>query len=240
MAQVDLSSVPGVTGSSPHLTGYVARPSGPGPWPGVVVVHEVFGLDDVMRRQADHLASLGYLAILPDLFSEGGARRCLVGTFRAMSKGEGRPFADIEASRQWLLAQEDCTGKVGVIGFCMGGAFALLTAKRGFDASAPNYGALPKDLQGTVEGACPVVASYGGKDVLRGSAAKLENALNAAGVPNDVKEYPNAGHSFLNDAAAGPRWLQPVERVLNVGPEPASATDAWGRIERFFGEHLAA
>ena len=240
MTQAELSSIPGVTGSSPHLLGYVARPSGAGPWPGVVVVHEVFGLDDVMRRQADHLASLGYLAILPDLFSQGGARRCLVGTFRALSKGEGRPFADIEASRQWLLAQDDCTSKVGVIGFCMGGAFALVAAARGFDASAPNYGALPKDLQGTVEGACPVVASYGGKDVLRGSAAKLENALNAAGVPNDVKEYPNAGHSFLNDAPVGPRLLHPVERVLKVGPEPASAADAWSRIERFFGQHLAA
>ncbi len=240
MAEVDLSSVEGVTGTSRNLTGYVARPSGNGPWPGVVVVHELFGLDDVMRRQADHLASLGYLAVLPGLFSDGGARRCLVSTFRAMAKGSGRPFNDIEASRHWLLAQDDCSGKVGVIGFCMGGAFALLTAKRGFDVAAPNYGALPKDLQSAVTGACPVVASYGGKDVLRGSAAKLQRALTSAGVPNDVKEYPNAGHSFLNDAPAGPRWLQPVERVLKVGPEPASAADAWRRIDGFFREHLAA
>lgn len=228
-----------VSGASPALRGVLARPHGDGPWPGVVMLHEAFGVDDVMRRQARRLASSGYVVLLPDLFSQGGPRRCLVATFRALTKGQGRAFADIEASRQLLLARPDCSGRVGVIGFCMGGGFALLAATRDFDVSAPNYGVLPRDLDRAVSGACPVVASYGGRDrMLRGAAGKLEQALERAGVPHDVREYPSAGHSFLNDSEAGPGWIRPLMRVSGAGPEPESARDAWARIEAFFAEHL--
>lgn len=238
MDLVDLTDA-SVADASPGLRGYVARPSGPGPWPGVVMVHEIFGLDDVARRQADRLAAAGYLTVAVDLFSNGGARRCLISTFRSLSAGSGRPFDDIETARRWLEQQSDHAGKVGVIGFCMGGAFALVTAARGFDASAVNYGQLPKDLDATVEGACPIVASYGGSDrTLRGAAAKLETALTRAGVEHDVKEYPGAGHSFLNDAPNGPRVLRPVLRIAGIGPHPESAPDAWARIESFLDEHL--
>ena len=84
----------------------------------------------------------------------------------------------------------------------MGGGFALLAAARGFDAAAPNYGPLPKDLDGALKGACPMVASYGGRDwELPGAAAKLEAALTRHGVAHDVKEYPGAGH---------PSWAAPT------------------------------
>src|SRR5215218_8036202 len=176
-------------------------PVGAGPWPGVVVLHESFGLNDDIRQQADRLAAAGYLALAPDLFSAG------------------------------------CTGRVGVIGFCMGGGFALLTAARGFDASAPNYAHLPKDLDGALRGACPVVASYGAKDkTLRGTAAKLSGALERAGVEHDVREYPDAGHSFLNRHDLGPGGA--LLRVAGIGYHEPSAEDAWGRILRFFEAHL--
>jgi carboxymethylenebutenolidase len=237
MPDLHLGRVP--DGSS-HLTGYVARPAGGGPWPGVVAIHEGWGLDAVMRRQADRLAAAGYLTLAPNLFSDGGAMRCVVSTFLAMGRVRGRPFADIEASRQWLLDQADCTGRAGVIGFCMGGGFALLTANSGFDAASVNYGLPPRDMTTALRQACPIVASYGGKEP--GAALtvrRLEKTLTGLGIEHDVKLYPAAGHSFLNDAPNGPALLRPLLRVARMGPEPESAADAWRRIEAFFAAHLS-
>jgi len=239
MEEVDLSALTRVDGGSPHLSGHLARPAGDGPWPAVVVVHEAFGVDEVMLRHVERLARAGYLALMPDLYSEGGLRRCLVSTLRAFSSGRGRAFDDIEASRRWLAGRADCTGRVGVIGFCMGGGFALLSANRGFDAGAVNYGYLPKDLDAALEGACPLVTSYGAKDrSLRGASTKLDAALGRAGVAHDSREYPGAGHAFLNDAMVGPRVLHPLMRVTGIGPHPESSADAWKRIDAFFAEHL--
>ena len=237
MSKVQLGPV---SRGSSQLTGYVAKPSSDEPWPGVVAIHEAWGLDDVMRRHADRLAAAGYLTLAPDLFSDGGAKRCVLSTFRALASGQGRAFADIEASRRWLLEQSDCTGKVGVIGFCMGGGFALVTSTRGFDVASVNYGMVARRAEQALVGACPIVGSYGKKDrTMPAMAPKLERALTTLGVEHDVKTYPNAGHSFLNDAPNGPAALRPLLKVMNVGPEPASAADAWRRIEAFFAEHLA-
>ncbi|MDP9118387.1 MAG: dienelactone hydrolase family protein [Actinomycetota bacterium] len=238
MPDIALGSVPG---GSANFKGYVSRPAGGGPWPGVVAVHEAWGLDAMIRRQADRMADAGYLTLAPDLFSDGGTKRCLVSTIRAMILGGGKPYADIEAARQWLLDQGDCTGRVGILGFCMGGGFALAVAGSGFDASAPNYGVLPRDLDGALKGSCPIVASYGAKDIgAAKSVARLEKALAKHHVAHDVKLYPDAGHSFLNDGPSGPRVLRPLLRVAHIGPEPASARDAWSRIEAFFAAHLGA
>ncbi|MFE1884362.1 dienelactone hydrolase family protein [Streptomyces diastatochromogenes] len=237
---VDLSPSSSRLGGSRRLTGHLARPAGEGPWPGVVVVHEALGVEEVMLRQTRRLADAGYLALMPDLFTQGGARRCLVATMRAALSGRGRAYQDIEAARDHLARHPDCTGAVGIIGFCMGGSFALMTAGRGqFDAAAANYGLLPKDLNAVLADACPVVGSYGGRDrMLQGAAARLDTALDRLGVVHDVKEYPDAGHSFLNDAEVGPRLLRPLLRVAGMGPHPASAADAWQRIETFFDTHL--
>lgn len=239
MPDLDLTWLSAASGGSQSLRAHVATPAGDGPWPGVVMIHETFGLDDVMRRQAARLAAAGYLTLAPDLFSDGGARRCLVSTMRAMVTGQGKAFRDIETARQWLMQSPTCTGKVGLIGFCMGGGFALMTAQSGFDVASVNYGRLPREPDAALSGACPIVGSYGGRDPsLRHAAAKLGATLDRLGVVHDIKEYPTAGHAFLNDAEVGPRMLRPLFRVAGVGPEPASAADAWGRIEAFFAEHL--
>jgi carboxymethylenebutenolidase len=232
-------SIGATDGGSAELRGYLAVPGGPGPWPGVVAIHEAFGIDDVMRRQADRLATAGYLTFLPDLYSDGGAARCVMGTFRALYAGHGKAFVDIDAANGWLREHDDCTGRVGVIGFCMGGAFALVSANRGFEASSVNYGPLPPGIEKRLTGACPIVASYGKKDFsTRGAANKIERTLTKLDVPHDVKLYPNAAHSFLNDAMVGPRPLRPLLRVTGFRPEPESAKDAWLRIEAFFAEYL--
>jgi carboxymethylenebutenolidase len=239
VSDIDLSDIAATRGGSRNLRGYLVKPSGAAPWPGVVMLHEAFGLDAVMRRQAERLAAAGYLTLAVDLFSAGGAVRCLVSTMRALITGHGRAFADIEAAREWLVQSPECTDRIGVIGFCMGGGFALLTAGSGFEVASVNYGSLPRDLDAAAAAACPIVASYGGRDrTLRNAASKLEEALTKAGIVHDVKEYSTAGHAFLNDAETGPRVLRPLLRVAGMGPEPAAAADAWHRIEDFFAHHL--
>ena len=203
------------------------------------MIHEAFGLEEVMQRQAKRLAAAGFLTLAVDLYSAGGAKRCLVPTMTSMLRGHGKAFTDIEVARSWLVESPDCTGKIGVIGFCMGGGFAMVSAGD-FDAASVNYGQLPRKLDEAVVDACPIVGSFGGKDFsLRGAAAKLETALSNAGIENDVKEYPTAGHAFLNDAEAGPKVLRPLERILGIGHNPVAAQDAWKRIDSFFERHLA-
>jgi carboxymethylenebutenolidase len=166
VTMVDLRALSAGTGGSAELTGYFVRPQTPGPWPAVVVIHEAFGLDGVNRRHTERIAGMGYLALAPDLFSDGGPKRCLAATLTALRSGQGKAYADIEAARQWLLVQDGATGKVGIIGFCMGGGFALMSVHNGFDVAAPNYGRLPAELDEAVADACPVVASYGGRAFL--------------------------------------------------------------------------
>jgi carboxymethylenebutenolidase len=209
--------MPHVTLSGGLPAHLVLPPVGPGPWPGVVVIHEVFGINDDIREQTGRLAAAGYLALAPDLYRGLGKRRCLLATFKALFRGEGQAFEDLEAARAELAARADCTGKVGVLGFCMGGGFALLAASRGFDAAAPNYGPLPKALD--LSGACPMVASYGGRDwELPGAAAKIEAELTRHGIAHDVKEYPGAGHSFMGRPNSDPFFRVARIESRELGP----------------------
>lgn len=216
----------------------ITRPVDEGPWPGVVMLHEIFSIDDVLRRQADRLAAAGYLVYAPDLLGDGFRLACIVRAVRALNAHQGRPFEVIEAVRRRLADDPGCTGRVGVIGFCLGGGFALVTAARGFDAASVNYGPIPADVDDVLRGSCPVVASYGERDRLLKEVPRLEAALESNGIPYDVKPYPTAGHSFLNDAPNGPRLFRPLAKIAHVGPEPVAAADAWQRIEAFFAEHL--
>jgi carboxymethylenebutenolidase len=225
------------TASSGELRAYLALPIGPSPHPGVIVIQDALGLSDDIREQADKLAAAGYLALAPDLYSGRGIR-CVIATIRASRSGSGLAYDDIEAARALLAAREDCTGRIGIIGFCMGGGFALLCAPRGFQVASVNYGEVPEDAGERLAGACPIVGSYGARDRgLRGGAERLEQALTGANVAHDVKEYPDAGHGFLNRFNSGP-LLTPLLHVGGVGYHHASAEDAWRRILSFFAEHL--
>ncbi len=222
-----------------ELRAYLAQPRGAGPWPGVVVIMDALGLSDDIRLQADRLAAAGYLAFAPDLYSGRGIR-CVAATVAASRSGKGEAYANIEAARHWLGAREDCTGRIGIIGFCMGGGFALLSAPRyDFAAASVNYGEVPKDAAARLAGCCPVVASFGKRDPeLPGRARRLEEALTELGVEHDIKEYPGVGHAFMNRINVGPA-LNPLMRLVRMHYDHPSAEDSWRRILTFFDAHLA-
>lgn len=227
--------IPASAGS--HQRAYLAVPPvGDGPHPGVVVLQDALGATSDLEEHTDRLAAAGYLAVAPALYTaRGGGPRCVAAVMRSMSSGTGPVFDDIEAARTWLTGRADCTGRVGVIGFCQGGGFALLSAARhDYAAAAPNYGMLPDDPDRDLAGICPVVASFGAKDpILKGAGPRLEATLDRLGVAHDVKTYQEAGHSFLERA-----YPATARHLVGFGHHGPSAEDTWGRILRFFAEHL--
>jgi carboxymethylenebutenolidase len=229
-----------------HVTGgerigYLARPRGAGPWPGVVLIHEIFGLNADIRKLSDRFADTGYLALAPDFYAGGKWRKCMRVAFQQLAAREGEFFDAVDAAREWLASQEDCTGRIGVIGFCLGGGFALLCAPRyDFGAAAVNYGEVPEDAARILSGACPIVASYGGRDrTLRGRPERLQRALDLNQVEHDLKVYPDAGHGFLA-AESWPTTITVLGKLMGMhpGPHEPSARNAWQRIDAFFDAHL--
>ena len=219
--------------------GYLAVPAGPppGPWPGVIVIHESWGLNADIRAHADRLAAQGYLALAPDLYHGRSFVRCLRSVFQQLHAGTGPALDLLSEARTALAARPDCTGKIGVLGFCMGGGFALLCAPRGeFSAASVNYGEVPDDATRVLAGSCPIVASYGARDQMGiKPPRRLEAALTTLDVPHDLKIYPGAGHSFMSTK---PSWLTPLTRLVRLDYKPEAAEDSWRRILAFFGAHL--
>lgn len=230
------------------LPGFLATPAGAAPdsgWPAVVVIHEAYGPTDDMRRVVERFAAEGYVALMPDVFAASRPRplciaRCLAGA----RTGSGPAMPAIAAAHRCLAARPDVDeARIGVIGFCMGGSFALAyaaTGAEGLRAASVNYGDVPAERERLAK-VCPVVASYGGRDrMFAPKARRLEDHLAALGIEHDVKVYDDAGHSFLTGSAQpdGPLGRLAAAFPLHAGFVEDAASDAWRRIFAFLDRHL--
>jgi carboxymethylenebutenolidase len=226
------------------MPAYAALPTREPPWPGVVVIHDFTGMSEDLRRNTDWLAGAGFLTIAPDLYYWGSRLRCLRTIMADLGSRRGRSFDDIEAARQWLRQHDACTGTVGVVGYCMGGGYAIALAEgHGFDASAVNYGGCPSDARDWMARACPVVGSFGGADrspMGARAGRRLDDVLTQLAVPHEVKIYPGVGHGFMNDHAPEDQslFLRFLARISGTRYDEAATADARQRIVAFFNTHL--
>lgn len=210
------------------LDAFYARPASDGEWPGVVVIHEAYGLNENIREIAQRFADAGYAALAIDLFSNGNRLVCLArlfwGSFTNAFDHVG--IHDLKAALSYLAARPDVDANaLGAVGYCLGGGLAIAWACTDdrLKAIAPYYGMNPRPLD-AVARACPVVGSYPEKDFTAGAARKLDAALQEHDVAHDIKIYPDAKHSFFNDQSRS--------------YDAAAAQDSWERTLAFFETHV--
>ena len=222
------------------LRGHYAHPPGDGPFPGVVLLDDMLGLGPDMRGMVDLLAHHGYATIAPDLYSAGARPLCVARTVVDMARGGGATVHRLGQVRGWLADRPEVDGqRLGVVGYCMGGRFALATAARhDFTVAAVNYGPVPAEAK-ALSGICPVVASYGDLDrVFASHAQRLRKHLQGLGVRYDIRVYPGVGHSFLSPTPV-PWWATPASLLLHLTYDEPAARDAWQRIFAFFDDQFA-
>jgi carboxymethylenebutenolidase len=209
-------------------SGYFARPEGAGPFPGVIVIHEIYGLNENIKSIARRFAERGYAALAVDLFAARNRALCMARVMSAMllTPLKNGSLDELRAALTYLADQPVVDpDRVGAIGFCMGGGFAIAWACTDprLKAIAPFYGSNPRPLE-AVKRACPVVGSYPERDFTANQGRKLEAKLEQSQIPHDIKVYPEARHSFFNDQ--GSRY------------DAAAAEDAWQRVLAFFNERI--
>jgi carboxymethylenebutenolidase len=197
---------------------FLALPDGPGPWPGIVVIHEGGGISPQLLRVCERLAGEGYAAIAPDVFYRSGGTEAADFATLMGALDPTETLADVTEAAD-TLRRLGAT-RIGVTGFCMGGRYTWYTAVHGsgFAAAVGFYGGgIAQELG---EPRCPTLLFFGGQDPYIPSA---DIELVVAHHPETIV-YPEAGHGFMRDRSES--------------FHESSALDAWGRTLAFFGEHL--
>ena len=207
---------------------YFACPLGDGPFPGLIVIHEIFGLNDNIRGIANRFAEQGYAVLAVDLFANRNRRLCMLQAFYGILV---RPLhndmlSDLESSMRFLgkMPRVDST-RLGAVGFCMGGGYALQLAvtSKEMKAASVFYGSVPRPIE-TIANACPTIGSYPDRDFTTAGAHELEKVLSHHEIPHDIKFYENTKHSFFS------RQRTPFE--------VEASRDSWERMLAFFIVHL--
>jgi len=210
--------------------GYLVTPDGLGPHPGVVVIHEVYGLNDQIKEICQRFAAAGYAALAVDLFTDRNRAVCMTRYMAGMLLGSVNRYgvSDLKSALTYLAKNRSIDAKrLGAIGFCMGGSFAVAWActDSRLKAIAPFYAVNPRPLD-VVSRLCPVVGSYPENDFTAKAGRTLDVELDRYGIAHDIKIYPGAEHSFVNTAS----------KAYNQ----AAAEDSWTRVMKFFGDQIGA
>lgn len=215
-----------------NIPGYLAKPpAGSGPWPGLVVIQEWWGLDPQTKSIADRFAEAGYLSFAPDLYhgelaklGDGQTAMSLVQKY-----GPGAPD-ELQKIYDTLKTHPDCSGKVGSVGFCFGGRMSLMLGiRRPLDAVCTFYGGGMQQIFDQLDGLkSPVLGLFGDKDesIPVGTVEEFDKLLDRVGVKHEVIVYPNSGHAFFRDSDPSVY-------------KPEAAKDAWERVTKFFQENLS-
>ncbi|MEW6028870.1 MAG: dienelactone hydrolase family protein [Chloroflexota bacterium] len=213
------------------ISGYLARPSGNGPWPAVIVIQEWWGLDAQTKSITDRFAAQGYLAFAPDLYH--GELAALGDMEKASAlKDKYTPGAPAELEKVFdaLKSRPDCTGKVGSVGFCFGGRMSLaLSVRRSLNAVCTFYGGGMQNIFDQLRQnlKSPVLGLFGDRDqsIPVGAVEEFDKLLDEVGVEHEVVVYPNSGHAFFRDSDPSVY-------------KPEASKDAWERATKFFAKHL--
>jgi carboxymethylenebutenolidase len=229
--------------------GRLHRPAGADSCPGVVLVHDVWGKSEHSRALAARIASEGFAVVEIDLYRAMAEPEVKDAGVRIRELDDGRVLADLDAAARWLAGQSVCRGRrIGVMGVCMGGTYALLAAchSTAFAAAAPFYAVLSYDRgmllgpngrdrtrkpKSPIEAApslrMPMLASFGCRDefVPESDIDALEAGLARSGVEHRVDRYAEAGHAFLNETRP-------------AAHRPEDAATALGRVAAFLHSML--
>jgi len=212
------------------VTGFLARPEGAeGPLPGVLLIHEWWGLNDNLRSLARQFAGEGYLALAVDLYEGESATTTEAARRLAQQAGTrgARLVENLRAARAYLAAQG--ATRIGVVGWCFGGGWALQAGLRlgdEVDAVVVYYGRVETDPAALAPLRAPLLGHFAGRDraIPLDAVRRFEQALAAAGKPAEIHVYPDADHAFANPS--GGRY------------DEAAADEAWARTLAFLAKHL--
>jgi carboxymethylenebutenolidase len=220
-------SVPRANGKG-EMESFIAKPEGAGSFPAIIVIHEIFGLNDNIREIASQFAEKGYAALAVDLFSNRNRMVCIMQIMHGIliRPLNNSVLDDLKSTVAFLQKQPNVdVNRIGTVGFCMGGTYALQLAitDKGMKAASVFYGANPKSLEAVAE-VCPIVGSYPDKDFTTKAARELETKLTQYNVPHDIKFYDNTKHSFYSQQ--------------RTPFEVDASKDAWQRMLSFFEKYL--
>ncbi|MHB8619466.1 MAG: dienelactone hydrolase family protein [Chloroflexota bacterium] len=221
---------------------FVARPEGDGPFPGLIVIQEAFGVNGHIQDVAQRFADQGYYAVAPELFHRFEVKDVPYGEYRTAmgmlgQMDDARIMNDVNAALSYLRGQSDVRhDRLGIVGYCFGGKVAYLAATKSdaFSAVASYYGggiAKPTDPNAPIHASAqiqaPIKLFFGEEDqaIPLEQIRAIDETLARLGKEHEVVTYPGAGHAFHCDARP-------------AGYNPAAASDAWKKTIAFFDEKL--